>query len=168
MLLAFALGVILAIDPVHSHANFSVEHIFVGHVTGTVPIVSGSIERPDDARIPVRVVAVLDARAIETGEPDRDNALRGPDWFETASYPTWRFTSSAIAPTATGFTMEGALTIHGVTQPVHLDVAVSGDAAHPRYRASCTVDRHAFGMKRVPLDPTIGSTVDVTLDIATK
>ena len=55
--------------------------------------------------------------------------------------------------------------MHGVTQPERLDVTVIGDPLHPEYRAKAQIDRHAFGMLRTRLDPTIGSTVDITLDI---
>jgi polyisoprenoid-binding protein YceI len=57
------------------------------------------------------------------------------------------------------------LTIHGVTQPERLNVTASGSPAHPVYHATAQIDRHAFGMAVTRLDPTIGSNVDVTLDI---
>ena len=64
--------------------------------------------------------------------------------------------------------MDGDLTIHGVTQPERLDVTVNGDAVRPEYRAKAQIDRHAFGIIRTRLDPTIGNTVDITLDIEPK
>jgi hypothetical protein len=39
---------------------------------------------------------------------------------------------------------------------------------HPEYRAKAQIDRHAFGTVRTRLDPTIGNTVDITLDIVLK
>ena len=44
-------------------------------------------------------------------------------------------------------------------------VTASGDPLHPEYRAKAQIDRHAFGLLRTRLDPTIGDTVDITLDI---
>jgi polyisoprenoid-binding protein YceI len=166
-MLALVFAALLHVDPARSSASFSVQHVFVERVTGTVPIASGEIELPAGSLIPARVSAVLDPTKIKTGEPDRDSAMQGPDWFDTAAFPQWTFTSTAIAPAPGGFTMDGLLTIHGVAQLEHLTVAIRGDAAHPIYHATCTVNRHAFGMKRVQLDPVIGESVDVTLDIAT-
>jgi polyisoprenoid-binding protein YceI len=168
MLAAFVLGAVLTIDAPKSNATFTVSHVFVGHVTGTVPIVSGTIDIPPGARVPARVSAVLDPKKIKTDEPDRDAALQGPDWFDTALFPQWTFVSTAITPTATGFTMDGLLTIHGVSQPEELTVTVGGEAAHPSYHATGFIDRHAFGMKRIQLDPAIGNPVSVTLDIVTQ
>ncbi len=168
MLAAAVLGAILAIDRVQSHARFAVPHIFVSDVHGTVPIASGSIDLPSGSRIPTHVEAVLDARGLTTGNADRDAALAGPDWFDTARYPQWSFVSTAIVPATNGFTMSGRLNIHGVWQPEVIHVVVSGDAAHPYFRGTCAIDRHAFGMKRVPLDPVIGNPVSVTLEIAVK
>ncbi len=162
------LFVLFAIDPARSTAHFSVQHIFVERVTGTVPIVSGAIDLPAGSPIPIKVTAVLDPTKIETGDHDRNGVLQTPDWFDTAVYPTWTFTSTSIAPAPHGFTMDGLLTIRGVSQPEHLTVIASGDPAHPRYRATCEVDRHAFGMAITRLDPVIGNPVDVTLDIAVR
>ncbi len=167
-MLHMLLGVLLTIDPAHSKATFSVQHIFVDRVTGTVPILSGTIDVPAGSTIPTHVTAVLDPKKIETGESDRDGVLQTPDWFDTPKYPTWTFVSTAIAPTATGFSLQGLLTIRGVAQPETLQATVSGSLAQPVYHATGTIDRHAFGMVRTRLDPVIGDSVDVTLDIVTK
>ena len=156
-----------AIDIVKSSTQFSVAHIWVERVTGTVPILGGSVTLLSGSVIPQSATAVLDATHITTGEPDRDRSLESPDFFDAAKFPRWTFTSTRIAPTGpVTFEMDGDLTIHGVTQPARLDVTASGDPLHPEYRAKAQIDRHAFGMLRTRLDPTIGNTVDITLDIA--
>jgi polyisoprenoid-binding protein YceI len=165
-MLSLILGVLLAIDPSHSSAQFSVEHVFVEHVTGTVPILRGTIDLPSGSLIPVRVNAALDASHLHTDDSDRDAALQSTDWFDTKTYPTWTFASTKITPTATGFTMDGTLTVHGVSQPETLNVSASGTNERPHYRATCRIDRHAFGMKINRMDAVIGNPVDVMLDIA--
>jgi polyisoprenoid-binding protein YceI len=168
MMFAFLLSVVLAIDPLHSTAQFSAEHIFVEHVTGTVPIVRGSIDLPSGSLVPTSVSAQLDPARLHTDDPDRDAALKSPDWFDVKADPAWTFSSTKITPAASGFTMAGMLTIHGVAQPETLTVVASGTPDRPHYHATCRIDRHAFGMKITRLDPVIGNTVDVTLDIFTK
>jgi polyisoprenoid-binding protein YceI len=158
-----------AIDVAKSNAQFSVAHIWVERVTGTVPLVSGAVSLEPGAVIPQSVAAALDATHIATGEPDRDRSLESPDFFDATKFPQWTFASTRIVPTGPAtFEMDGDLTIHGVTQPERLDVIVTGDPLHPEYRATAHIDRHAFGMVRTRLDPTIGNTVDVTLDIVLK
>jgi polyisoprenoid-binding protein YceI len=157
------------IDSATSVARFSVSHIWVERITGTVPIVAGSVTLEPDALIPESVSGVLDATRIATGEPDRDRSLTSSDFFDAAKYPHWTFVSTKILPTGSGsFEMDGNLTLHGVTQSEHLNVTVGGTPANPVYHAQTQIDRHAFGMTRTRLDPTIGDTVDVTLDITLK
>jgi polyisoprenoid-binding protein YceI len=157
-----------AIDPTHSHAQFSVSHIWVEHVTGTVPIASGSVTLAADSMIPTAVTAVLDATRLATDEPDRDRSLKSSDFFDTDKFPQWTFTSTKIVPQgARAFEVDGDLTIHGVTRTERLNVTVvGGSSASPLYHATTQIDRHAFGMSVTRLDPTIGDTADVTLDVA--
>lgn len=164
-LIAAAPPVSRAIDPAHSTASFSVQHIFVSNVVGSVPIVDGRIMLAPGTRVPTSVTATLDPSRIATGDRDRDAALRGEDWFDVARYPQWTFVSTTISRTAMGFAMDGMLTIHGVSRPEHLDVSIAGSTEHPIYHATGKIDRHAFGMRVVRLDPVIGNPVTVALDI---
>ncbi len=164
-LIAAAPPVSRAIDPAHSTATFSVQHIFVSNVVGSVPIINGRVTLAPGTHVPESVTATLDPSGISTGDRDRDAALRGADWFDVARYPHWTFASTAISRTATGFGMDGVLTIHGVSRPEHLEVSVTGSAEQPIYHATGTIDRHAFGMHVVRLDPVIGNPVTVSLDI---
>jgi len=158
-----------AIDPAKSKAQFSIQHVFVEHVTGTIPIRSGVVDVPAGSVIPVRATAVLDATKFNTGDSDRDGSLTSQDYFDTKKFPTWTFTSTKITPTGpASFGMDGLLTMHGVTQPEHLDVTVRGDAGHPVYRALGHIDRRTWEMKGTRLDPVIGNVADVTLDIVLK
>jgi polyisoprenoid-binding protein YceI len=159
----------LSIDTAKSSAHFTVAHIWVERVTGTVPILSGTVTLVPGAVIPLSATAVLDATKIATDEPDRDRSLESPDFFDAAKFPHWTFASTAIVlKTPSSFEMDGNLTIHGVTQPERLAVTVAGTPAHPAYHAQGQIDRHAFGMTRTRLDPTIGATADITLDIVLK
>ncbi len=158
-----------AIDPARSTAQFSVQHIWVESVKGSVPILSGSVLLGPGSVIPTSVSAVLDATRIATDEPDRDRSLESADFFDAKKFPSWTFFSTKIVSRGpNAFEMDGNLTIHGVTQPEQLNVTVSGNLAHPRYHAEAQIDRHAFGMTRTRLDPTIGNTADITLDVTLK
>jgi polyisoprenoid-binding protein YceI len=158
-----------AIDAARSKAEFSVSHIWVDRVTGTVPILRGSVTVDPGSEIPSSTTAVLDATKISTGEPDRDKSLESPDFFDAGTFPTWSFVSTKIVPkNGRSFEMDGDLTIHGVTQPERLSVTTDGAPPHLSYHATAQIDRHAFGMAKTQLDPTISATVDVTLDVVLK
>jgi polyisoprenoid-binding protein YceI len=164
-----AAAVARPIDVARSSAKFSVEHVWVERVTGTVPIESGTVTLDLNSLVPTSVTATLNCADLKTDDPDRDAALRSPDFFDADRFATWTFTSTKIVPTgAASFGMDGMLTIHGVTQPEHLDVTVSGTPQAPAYHAAGKIDRKAFGMKVTRLDPVIGNPVDVTLDVTLK
>jgi polyisoprenoid-binding protein YceI len=155
------------IDTAKSTAKFTVAHVFVERVTGTVPILSGTLTFATDSAIPTSVSALLDPTKISTGEPDRDGALKSPDFFDATAFPTWSFASTKITPQgANTFEMDGTLTIHGVAQPERLSVTIGGMPSQPLYHAVGEIDRHAFGMSKTRLDPVIGNSVSVAIDIA--
>ncbi len=166
--LALADGkVVRSIDPTRSNATFTVKHIFVSHVSGSIPIVAGRVVLSPNSLVPLQVRATLDPNGVHTDSTDRDAALRGPEFFDVKKFPTWTFASTAIvAHGNAAFTMDGVLTIHGVPQHERLNVTIGGDAAHPVYRATGTIDRRAFGMAVTRLDPVIGGTVEVTIEAA--
>jgi polyisoprenoid-binding protein YceI len=162
-------GVSRAIDAAKSKAAFSVQHIFVERVNGTVPITGGTVVLAPNSEVPTSLNATLDPSKISSGDRDRDGSLVSPDFFNVKAFPEWTFTSSKITPVnATAFGVDGTLTVHGVPAPEHLDVTVRGDAAHPLYHAIGHIDRQAFHMSVTRLDPVIGKIIDVTLDIALK
>ena len=153
------------IDVKHSRAQFSVQHVFVERATGTVPILSGTVTL-GESTLPTSVAATLDATRITTDEPDRDAALESPDWFDAKRYPTWDFKSTSIEPGSAGaFSVEGQLTLHGVTRPVTLQVTTTRPLPHPAYHAVAHVDRHQFGMSITHLDGAIGSDVTLAIDV---
>ncbi len=160
---------IRAIDPAKSKVQFSVTHVFVDHVIGVVPVLRGAVTLENGSAVPTNVTAVLDATKLATDDRDRNGVLQSPDWFDTAKFPTWTFASTKITLSSDGtFTMDGSLTIHGVTQPERLAVTIGGTPANPTYHAAGRIDRHAFGMQVTRLDPAIGNPVDVTLDVTLK
>ena len=98
-----------------------------------MPIVRGAVTLPAGSVIPTAVTAVLDATRIRTDEPDRDRSLESPDFFDAARFPQWTFESTKIVPRGpNAFEMDGDLTIHGVTRPERLEVAVERAAGQSR------------------------------------
>jgi polyisoprenoid-binding protein YceI len=158
------------IDPSHSTVGFSVRHMMVSKVRGTFPKFSGEIvtgENLEDSK----VTATVDATSITTGTEQRDNHIRSADFFEVENHPTWEFRSTAV----TESTLEGELTIKGVTRPVSFDLEFSGfgpDAwggTRAGFEATTTINRNDFGVDiKMPLEGgglVVGDKVTVTLEI---
>ncbi len=111
------------IDPGHSAATFQVRHMIVANVKGEFggPVGTASFDPKDLSTL--RVDATIDARTINTRNPDRDKDLRSDLFFDVAKYPRITFKSRSVTVEGPGkLKVLGDLTIKGVTKPVTLDV----------------------------------------------
>jgi polyisoprenoid-binding protein YceI len=141
------------IDPVHSQAFFTVTHLGVGKFTGRLDGVKGEVSS-DGAGAGNKVKAEIDVGSVSTGFADRDKHLRSPDFFNAAQFPKMTFESGKVSlPGAGEGSMEGNLTLHGVTRPVTFKLRHIGAGKDPwggyrsGYVASTTLKRSDFDMK---------------------
>ena len=114
------------IDPAKSTIAFKVRHM-LGNARGRFAKFSGTIvvdrEHPEQSSVTVSI----EAGSIDTGIAKRDDHLRG-ELFDVAKYPAITFRSRKVKQTGpSSGEVVGDLTMHGVTQPVTLNVElVSG------------------------------------------
>src|SRR5262249_15605274 len=74
----------------------------------------------------------LQAASIDTGNADRDTHLRSEDFLYTEAFPEITFRSKGLRPAGESrWSMEGELTIRGVTRPVALDTTYHGVGPDP-------------------------------------
>lgn len=157
------------IDPVHSQAMFSVTHLGIARFTGRFESVKGEIavDGSGDAN---KVKAEIDIASVSTAFADRDKHLRSPDFFNAAQFPKMSFESTKVVfPTSGDGSMNGNLTMHGVTKAVSFKLKHVGAAKDPwggyrsGYVASTTIKRSDFGMNFMLKG--ISDEVDVELNI---
>jgi polyisoprenoid-binding protein YceI len=165
------------IDSMHSFVTFTVEHFTVALARGLASGPTGTINvSPDIASSSVN--ASINAATITTGNTLRDEKVLGPDVLDVASYPTIDFSSRTLTESSPGrYALEGDLTIHGVTRPATLDVALRGvitdswEKTRLGLTANTEIKRSDFGVLKfghVPLAAggfMVPDTVRVTLDI---
>lgn len=168
------------IDTNHSAAGFSVKHLMVSTVRGTLGPVKGTIEWDGKSIESLKADVSIDVSGINTGSEPRDRDLKSAEGlFEIAKYPTATFKSKRAIPSGEGaFKLVGDLTIHGVTKEVTLDV--EGPSAPlkqgPNLRAGAsattTINRKDFGLtynRAVEAAPVVSDEVKITIDVeATK
>jgi polyisoprenoid-binding protein YceI len=157
------------VDPVHSTAQFTARHFGIVPVIGTIPIVSASVQLYPGSQIPIAVSAQLDATKLDTHNDRRDNDLRSPHYFDTATTPTIKFISTRVDGTDPNhFAITGNLTMHGQTHSVVLNASVVGSGKSPRghsiiaYAATATIDRTEWGMTYGPL--IVGNNIDLSIN----
>jgi polyisoprenoid-binding protein YceI len=102
--------------------------------------------------------------SIDTGNKQRDEHLRSPDYFNAKQYPTLTFKSTKVAKAKDGLSVTGDLTLHGVTKPVTFTLA-GGKTAEVRgarktgYSTEFTIKRSDFGIDK-SLD-SLGDEVEI-------
>ena len=137
-----------SIDPVWSALEFEIEKLGLVTVKGRVPGFTGTIEGGESPSI----TGTVDASTITTFDETRDGHVQSPDFFDTERYPELRFESTSVATNGDDLTVEGDLTIKGVTKPVELRGSFVGAGVDPYgndrigIELAGTVDRTDFGL----------------------
>jgi polyisoprenoid-binding protein YceI len=108
-------------DPNHSEVDFSVSHLTVSNVHGRFGHVNATIAYNEADVTKSTVTATIDLTGLDTGEDARNTHLKSPDFFDVANNPSATFTTTSVAKSDSGLTINGNLTVHGVTKPVVLN-----------------------------------------------
>ena len=83
--------------------------------------------------------------SADSGNADRDDTLRGSDFFAVARFPSATYTASAFRDLGGGrFAADGALSLRGVEKPVTLEFTWSRNGADATLEGTATVNRLDF------------------------
>ena len=140
-----------AIDLSHSSVNFKVKHLGVSKTRGRFTQFGGTVEVGEDPT-DTKVDVTIDAASVDTHDNGRDEHLRGADFFDVANHPQLTFRSTGVSGTGDSWSLDGDLSVAGVTKPVSLDVEFEGVAGDPwggsraGFVAKTTVNREDFGL----------------------
>ena len=166
------------IDPVHSFAYFKAWHHIVGLVRGRFDHTTGTIAVSQDPMACV-VDVTIDTYSVNTQFTQRDDDLRGPDFFDVRKFPTMTYQGHGIRKSsAEQWTMDGTLTIRGVSKVVPITFTFKGlfpdtPANRPpraSFHAFAATKRGDFGMIRdnrveLGVPPTPGNDVEIEIDV---
>lgn len=166
---AFAAPETYALDPAHTYPRFSYNHMGFSTQLSRFDKTSGKVVF-DKAAKTGSVDIVIDMKSVNTGFPLFNEHIQGADFLDTAKYPTASFKSTRVnfegdKPS----TIEGKLTIKGITKPVTLSVTSFQAMPHPMLKkdaiganATTTIKRSEFNAgKYAP-----GVSDEVRIDIA--
>ena len=157
------------IDPTHTFARFSYSHFGLSTQLSKFDKTSGTVVL-DKAAKTASVDIVIDTTSVNTGYATFNEHIQGPDYLDTAQFPTATFKSTKVdfagdKPTA----IHGNLTIKGVTRPVTLQVTKFVNMAHPMLKkdaigadATTVIKRSDFNAGK--LAPNVGD--EVTISVA--
>lgn len=149
------------VDPLHSFPNFSVNHLGMATIYGRFDKMSGKIVLDQaaktgsiEAKIATASVSTGDAKRAD-GTRSRDEHLRAADFFNSAEFPEMVYKSTKFNFNGDALeSVEGNLTLLGVTKPVKLQVTSFKCGPHPfNKKPMCgasiegAIKRTDFGMK---------------------
>jgi polyisoprenoid-binding protein YceI len=167
---------VYTVDPLHTFAYFGAMHHIVGLVRGRFDKVTGTITAAKDpASCAVNIS--IDTATLNTQVTQRDEDLRGPDFFDVAHFPAMTYRGRGLRKGADGtWVMNGSLTIRNVTREVPLAFRFkgffgdmpAGAPARAAFHATAAVRRGDFGMTRDNLMELVpnskGPDVDIEID----
>jgi len=141
-------------DKPHSQLNFGITHMGISEIDGTFSSVTAKITSSKDDLSDAVVELSADVSSINTGNEQRNNHLKSPDFFDAAKYPTLTFKSNSFKKTgAKTYEVAGDLSFHGVTKPVVLSATLNGTTVNPQskktvagFKVTGTIKRTDFGI----------------------
>ena len=158
------------VDPFHTFPHFTINHLGFSTMHGRFDKSSGKITL-DRAAKNGSVEIAIETASVSTGYVKRDDHLRSPDFFNAAEFPNITFKSTAMhfkgdVPAS----VDGNLTISGVTKPVTLTIDEFNCGTNPMNKkdecgaaASAQIKRSDFGVKYGL--PAIGDDVKLEFEI---
>jgi len=167
---AFAAPQSYSLDANHSFPRFSYNHLGMSEQASRFNKMTGTIVL-DKAAHTGSVEISIDAKSVDTGSDLFNGHIQGEEFFDTAKFPTLTFKSTKVVfegdkPT----TIEGNLTIKGVTKPVTLTVTHFVSQPHPMNKAeaiganaTAVVKRSEFNMSKYV--PYVSDDVNISISL---
>ena len=142
------------VDANHSVIKFGVKHIF-STVFGDFSDFDGKIIFDPENLAESQFDFTVQVKSINTGIGKRDNHLRSKDFFEAATFPVMRFTSSKITHVqGKNYKVVGEMTLKETTKTMEIPFIFHGTAPNPfdkkitvaGFDTRFTLDRLSFGV----------------------
>lgn len=170
----FATAQSWTLDKAHSNLGFTITHLIVQDVDGTFNDVSINLTSSKDDFSDAKVEMTANVASINTSDEKRDKHLKEPDFFEVDKYPTLNFKSSSFKKVGeNSYEMKGDLTMHGVTKPIVLNVALKGKGMDPYakkpmagFKIQGKLKRTDFNIGKGTPSAIVGDEVEIKANIA--
>ncbi len=148
----------------YSHLGFSNPHVGFNDFDVALQLDSA---KPELSQFTVTIVAgSIDSRVAEF-----NTHLKGVDYFDVATHPEIRFASSSLTMTsADTATIEGTLTIKGVSKSITLNAKLNKAGMHPLAKvptlgisATTEIQRSEWGLSKYV--PMVGDNVEIRIEV---
>jgi len=155
-------------EPNHTFVRFSYNHMGFSTQESRFNSTSGTVTY-DPAAKTASIDMLINTKSVDTGSDLFNGHIQGPDYLDTAQFSTATFKSTSVKFDGdTPVSIEGNLTVKGVTKPVTLKVTSFKHGLNMMKKdsigadATGTIKRSDFNMSKAV--PMVGD--EVTLEIA--
>ena len=158
------------IDYTHTLPRFSYSHFGYSTQLSRFDKTTGKIVLDRQAKIG-SVDVTVDTRSVNTGSALFNEHIQGADFLDNAHYPTMTFSSNKLNFEGDKLvSIEGTLTLKGISKPVTLTVTSFQCMPHPMLKkdacganATTVIKRTDFNMGKYA--PNVGDEVTVTIPV---
>jgi polyisoprenoid-binding protein YceI len=159
------------LDPVHSSVAFEVDYL-AGTFKGDFREVEASLVAEGES---ARLEGAAKVASVDVKDENLAAHLQSPDFFDAERHPELRFTAEDIGLDGEAVTVQGEITIKGVSKPVALAGTVTApltdysDKERIGLKLTTTIDRTDFGVNwNLPLptgQPALANDVRIVGDL---
>lgn len=158
------------VDGTHTFPSFSYSHFGLSTQLSKFDKTTGTVTLDKEAKTGA-VDITIDMKSVNTGYETFNGHIQGEDFLDTAKYPTATFKSTKVSFDGDKpATIDGELTIKGVTKPVTLKVSHFTTMPHPMLKkdtiganASTVIKRSEFNAGKYA--PHVGDDVTITVSL---
>lgn len=157
------------LDPVHSTIGFAVKHSGVMTFRGTFDDVDAKV-------VDGRLEGTAKVASVRVDDPNLAGHLQTPDFFDAEQFPELRFVSKQVDRDGDTVSIEGDLTLRGVSLPVEISGTITGPITdgYGNQRlgldVEATINRRDYGIdwsQDLPSgEPALADDVTITANLA--
>ena len=161
-----------AIDNDHTSIVFAVSHYGISYTYGRFNKCSGAFEMINGEPGQGGFDFVIESKSVDTNSIERDDHLRGPDFFDVEQFPQINFKTTAFQKVGSEYRVKGDLKMLGETRPVELSIRMVGAGKGPfgndrvGFFTKFTIKRSDFGMETML--GSIGDKISITFSFEGK
>lgn len=158
------------IDASHTFVQYSVQRFGFNDMLGIFPGVEGVITLDQENPAASTVEVTIDTTTMDAADEERNNAVHGEFWLNTAAFPKMTFTSTSVEVTGENTAnVTGDLTLMGITKSITLDVTLNKIGMEPSTRdeavgisATANLSRLDFGIETAA--NFVGTDVEIRIE----
>lgn len=139
----------------------------LGMVDGTVGGLKGTVSFDPNDLLSSKMDVTIDLSTIVTDVSKRDKDIKyETSWFDIKNYPVMAFKSGNVSKTASGYILDGTLTIKGTAKKVQIPFTFTESAGGGTFNGTLKLDRLDY--KVGPSSVMVKDTVDVVINVPVK